>query len=139
MSQSSQDKLIDAIRRENWEDAHLLLQRQSGKATARGAFPFKKGETIYLRCPEWHYVGKITDVDVEARWVTLYPVVHILETDNAKSFYVTGLRTNSEGGSDRYETSPLPLTVQLEGWSATSYPHDVPEVEYLDEMPQAKK
>ena len=131
-------ELVDAVQREDWERARLELERASKKSVPRGSFPYARGSTIYLRCPEWHYVGVIVEVDVDARWVELYPVVHILETDNAKSFYTNGLRSNQDGGSDRYEVSPLPLTVQLEGWSATHYPHAVPEVDYKDEVPKVK-
>jgi hypothetical protein len=131
-------ELEKAIRQENIDGAWLELERITKKAVPRGAFPFEKGDQIYLRCPEWHYVGKVTKVDVNARWVEMFPVVHILETDNAKSFYTNGLRNNSEGGQDRYEVSPVPLVVQLEGWSATYYPHPVPEVDYIEEVPAYK-
>ena len=43
----SQEKLIDAVRREDWEQARLLLERNSAKAVPRGAFPFNTSDTIY--------------------------------------------------------------------------------------------
>jgi hypothetical protein len=98
-------------------------------------FPYAVGDTIYLRPPTWHYIGKITKICPEGNWVELYPVVHVLETYDAKTFYTKDIPTLMEEQIGRYEISPVPLQVNMKTWSATPYPFEVPTVDY--EVPKS--
>jgi len=89
-------------------------------------FPYTQGDTIYLRLPEFHYVGTITKICPEGNWVELYPVVHVIENSKAQSFYQNGLVSSL----DRFEVSPVPVQTHMNGWSATIYPFTVPTVNY---------
>lgn len=128
-------QFLAAVEREDWGRVRLLYERLSGRSTARGRFPYEEGDTVYLRCPEWHYIGLIVEVDIGARWVALFPCMFILETVDPEFFFRHGMGGHPK---DRFKVSPVEIRVGLEcGWSACLYPHDVPVVSY--KVPEHKR
>lgn len=139
MTDSAERKLIDAVRRGNFYDVVKYYERATGTKVPRGRFPYNVGDALYMRTPEWHFLGVLKEIDIEARWVTLFPVVHILDIENPKDFYTKGLRHQRDGGEDEFELGPEPVTLELTNWICTPYFMSIPVPDYQLEYEKIKE